>query len=312
MRGVVIKTTGNIYKVRHDDGQIYDCIIKGAFRIKGIKTTNPATVGDQVEFECRNREDNCLIYKILPRNNYIVRKSTKLSKISHIIAANIDQAILVVTLTKPRTSTGFVDRYLTTTEAYHIPAKIIFNKTDIYGKKELELLNSMIKTYQQANYETLGISAKTGKNIIKVKEWLCGKISLISGHSGVGKSTIINKLEPGLDLKTDEISTVHQKGKHITTFTEMHKLSFGGFIIDTPGIKEFGLRDFVREEVAERFPEFRRIMHNCKFSNCTHVHEPGCAVKKAVESGEISSSRYNNYLRILNDDYFDENEWDLR
>lgn len=312
MKGIVTKTTGNIYKVRTEEGKLHDCVIKGTFRIKGIKTTNPATVGDQVEFDCRPNEDTCLIYNILPRKNYIIRKSTKLSKISHIIAANIDQAILVVTLSKPRTSTGFIDRYLITTEAYHIPAKIIFNKTDLYTKKELERLGVLMQMYQQADYECIGVSAKTGENINRVRNVLKGKISLLSGHSGVGKSSIINKIEPGINLKTGEISETHQKGKHITTFTEMHELSSGGFIIDTPGIKEFGLRDFVKEEVAERFPEFRKFMHECKFNNCTHVHEPGCAVKKAIESGKISTSRYNNYLRILDDDYFDENEWDLR
>lgn len=312
LKGVVIKSTGSWYKVRTDDGVIYDCRIKGQFRLKGIKTTNPVAVGDHVGFDYSKDDNTGLISKIYKRKNYIIRKATKQSKISHVIAANIDQAVLVVTLSKPRTSSGFIDRYLVTTEAYHIPAKLIFNKIDLYDDKESGLLNSLVNAYSGAGYECIAVSAKTGKNINSVKSLLKDRVSLLSGHSGVGKSTIINALEPGLDLKTAEISRTHQKGKHITTFAEMLEFSFGGFVIDTPGIKEFGLRDFVKEEVGERFPEFRERMHGCRFNNCTHVHEPGCAVKEALEKGEIDATRYKNYLHILNDDYFDEKEWDLR
>ncbi len=312
MKGIVKKSTGSWYKVISDNNKIYDCKIRGLFRIQGIKTTNPVAVGDKVEFEYSSEKKIGIINKILPRKNYIIRKSTKLSKISHIIAANIDQAILINTLVKPRTSTGFIDRYLVTAEAYHIPAKIIFNKTDLYDENIMKQLNSLVEIYNNAGYDCFSVSAETGKNLDKVKKLLKDKISLLSGHSGVGKSRIINEIEPGLNLKTDEISKFHQKGKHITTFAEMHELSFGGFVIDTPGIKEFGLRDFIKEEVAERFPEFREIMWDCKFSNCTHVHEPGCAVKEALKEGKISQSRYNNYLRILKDDYFDDKEWELK
>lgn len=289
-----------------------NCTIKGQFRIKGIKSTNPVAVGDRVQFKYLDDQKTGVIYQINERQNYIIRKATKLSKISHVIAANIDQAILVVTLAYPRTSTGFIDRYLLTTEAYHIPARLIFNKTDLLGGKELGYLQEIISIYSGAGYPCLAVSAHTGGHLDRVKAWLKDQTSLFSGHSGVGKSTIINALEPGLKLKTGNISKVHLKGKHITTFAEMHELSFGGFIIDTPGIKEFGLRDFVKEEVAERFPEFRARLPECRFHNCTHVHEPGCAVKAALEKGEISLSRYKNYLQILDDDYFDEKEWELK
>ncbi len=312
MEGIIVRSTGSWFNVRAENGKVYNCRIKGNFRIRGIKTTNPLAVGDVVLFDLQEDEDIGMIREIKARKNYIIRKSTNLSKISHIIAANIDQAFLVATLASPRTSTGFIDRFLVTAEAYHIPARIIFNKTDTYTEKKQKQLNELLSVYTGAGYPCYQVSALKGTNVQAVKDDLKDKVSLFSGHSGVGKSTLLNCIEPGLELKTGEISAMHQKGKHITTFAEMHELAEGGFVIDTPGIKEFGLRDFEKEEVAERFPEMRALMHECKFHNCTHVHEPGCAVKKAVEEGRINETRYNNYLTILNDDYFDKKEWELR
>ena len=313
MDGIVIRSTGSWFSVRAEDGRIFQCKIKGKFRIQGIKATNPVAVGDHVEFDALEKEENTgLIHKVRERKNHIIRKSTKLSKLSHIIAANIDQAFLVATLAMPRTSTGFIDRFLVTAEAYHIPARLVFNKTDIYDEEQQKQFHELLSIYEKAGYPCNAVSARTGENMISLKEALKNKTSLFSGHSGVGKSTLLNWIEPGLELKTGKISSIHQKGKHITTFAEMHELSFGGFVIDTPGIKEFGLRDFVKEEVAERFPEMRALMWDCKFHNCTHVHEPGCAVKKAVEEGRISITRYKNYLAILQDDYFDKKDWELR
>lgn len=312
MEGIVVKSTGSWYKVRALDGNHYNCRIRGTFRMKGIKTTNPVAVGDRVKFEPESNDKIGMITEIAERKNYIIRKATKLSKISHIIASNIDQTFLIVTLAYPRTSTGFIDRFLVTTEAYHIPARIIFNKIDIYDDKLKDLLKETIDIYTSAGYPCFSVSAKTKENIELLKREMENKTTLFAGHSGVGKSSIINAIEPGMDLKTGALSVQHKKGKHITTFAEMHELSFGGFIIDTPGIKEFGLRDFVKEEVAERFPEMRALMGDCKFHNCTHVHEPGCAVKKALKEGKISETRYRNYLGILDDDYFGQKEWDLK
>jgi ribosome biogenesis GTPase len=245
-------------------------------------------------------QDMGVITKILERNNYIIRKATKLSKESHIIAANIDQLVLVATLAFPRTSTGFIDRVLVTSEAYHIPAVIVFNKTDLYIDELIPWLEETEQIYIDAGYPCLRVSAKTGKGLDSLTEVLKDKVSLVSGHSGVGKSSLINKLQPGLNLKIKEISSYHLKGQHATTFPEMHRLSFGGFIIDTPGIKEFGLTDFDQKEVAERFPEMRALMHLCRYSNCTHSHEPDCAVIKAKDEGKIHPSRYANYLSIFN------------
>lgn len=312
MEGIVVKSTGSWFSVKTENEGVCECKIKGTFRIKGIKTTNPVAVGDRVVFDFNPDKKTGLIKEIKKRKNYIIRKSTNLSKISHIIAANIDQAFLVATLASPRTSTGFIDRFLVTTEAYHIPANVVFNKTDIYNNEQLSLLNELTTVYKNAGYGSFNVSAVSGENLDQLKQAMKNNVSLFAGHSGVGKSTIINKIEPGLDLKTGGISEYHQKGKHVTTFAEMHELSFGGYIIDTPGIKEFGLRHFVKEEVAERFPEMRALMWDCKFNNCTHVHEPGCAVKEALQKGEISLSRYENYLRILDDDYFDDKEWEIR
>jgi ribosome biogenesis GTPase len=302
LTGTVVQSTGSWYSVLSPDGKLTQCKLKGKFKVKGIRTTNPLAVGDHVEFHLLREEDIGLITAIKPRKNHIIRKATKLSKESHILAANLDQAIVIVTLSEPRTSTGFIDRFLITAEAYHIPALIIFNKIDIYDEKMLETLNELKDIYEAAGYPCLAVSARTGRNTDQVHDLLADKVSLLAGHSGVGKSALINRIEPGLDLKTQPISEVHGKGVHTTTFARMFKLSFGGFIIDTPGIKEFGLFDLDRNTLAERYPEMRALMHKCKYANCTHLHEPGCAVKEAVENGDISKSRYDGYLRIMAND----------
>ena len=278
--------------------------------MKGIKTTNPIAVGDKVDFLPDKDENAGLITKIFPRHNHIIRKATNLSKLSHIIAANIDQALLVASIYEPRTSAGFIDRFLVTAEAYHILAIIVFNKIDIYDEKRFNELDEITGIYRAAGYPCYIVSALTGQNVDTLKAVIKDKTNLFSGISGVGKSALINAIEPGLTLKTGIISDYHKKGKHTTTFPEMHPLSFGGFIIDTPGIREFGLVDFRKEEIAERFPEMRRFMHDCQFNNCSHIHEPRCAVKDAVESGEIPASRYESYLRIYQDDYLDMEEWE--
>lgn len=304
MRGIVIKSTGSWNTVKCENGEYYDCKIKGQFRIKGIKTTNPVAIGDVVVISKLENPNKGLITKIEERKNYIIRRATKLSKQSHIIASNIDQAIVIVTLSEPRTSTGFIDRFLVTTEAYHIPSCIIFNKIDLYGKKTIDTLYNIKKVYEDIGYQCFEISVLKEVNLNKIFDLVKNKTSLFAGHSGVGKSALINKIEPGLKLKVGDISFFHKKGKHTTTFAEMIELSNGGYIIDTPGIKEFGLFHFEKIEVAERFPEMRKYMHQCKFNNCTHVHEPGCAVLIALSKGKISEFRYKNYLSILNDDYF--------
>lgn len=293
-----------------NNGSKINCKLKGQFRIKGIKTTNPVAVGDRVEFIHVRDENTGMIIRIFERKNYIIRRSTNLSKLSHIIASNIDQAVLIITHSQPRTSTGFIDRFLVTAEAYHIPAIIIVNKIDLFNDDLEKYHNKIVDIYSSIGYPCYSVSALKRTNLLQLINLLKDKKSLVSGHSGVGKSALINAIEPGLDIKTGEISHIHNKGKHTTANAEMHKLSFGGFIIDTPGIKEFGLLDFEKSEVAERFPEMREKMHECKFNNCTHVHEPDCAVKLAVEEGKISKSRYLNYLSILDDNYFEIVDWD--
>ncbi len=299
--GIVIKSTGSWYLVRTHEEKIYQARLKGKFRIKGIKATNPVVVGDKVSISF-NDDGTATINDIQPRNNYIVRKATKLSKRSHIIAANIDQAFLIVTLAKPRTSTGFIDRFLITSEAYHIPSCIVFNKIDIYDFKMLSLMEELESVYSAVGYQCFKVSALRGDNIENLFKSMKNRTTLFSGHSGVGKSHLINAMIPGLNLKTQNISNVHLKGVHTTTFAEMFALPQGGYIIDTPGIKEFGLYDFKPAEISERYPEMRALLHDCKYYNCTHVHEPGCAVKNAVKEGDIAKSRYLNYLKILQDD----------
>ncbi len=304
MDGIVIKSTGSWFTVRDDQGNVFECKIRGQFRMKGLRTTNPIAIGDKVRFQLQEKEEVGVIEHIYDRSNYIIRKATNLSKLSHIIAANLDQAIIIITLAQPRTSTGFIDRFLVTAEAYHIEAKIILNKIDLYDQKLWKSHQKIKDIYENIGYECIEISVKENTNIDQVEELLKGKVSLFTGHSGVGKSALINKIESKLNIKTGHISSVHNKGKHTTTFAEMYTLSGGGYIVDTPGIKEFGLIDFKLEEVAERFPEMRKYMLDCKFNNCTHVHEPDCAVIKAVKDKKISLSRYENYINILDDDYF--------
>jgi ribosome biogenesis GTPase len=301
MKGVVIKSTGSWYTVLSENKEIIECRIKGVFRIKGIKSTNPIAVGDQVDFEME-ADGRGVIHAIAERKNYIIRKSINLSKQSHILAANVDQALLVVTLAFPRTSTGFIDRFLLTAEAYHIPTKIIFNKVDLFlqDEKAMQELNDFISVYQKIGYACYKVSATEKKDIELVQEVTKDKTTLISGHSGVGKSTLVNAMDANLNLKVGEISDVHNKGKHTTTFAEMHLLNYGGFIIDTPGIKELGLVDMKKEEIGDYFPEMHAIKDQCKFNNCLHLNEPKCAVIAAVENGTIAQSRYNSYLGIMN------------
>jgi len=308
--GTVTKSTGSWYTVRLDDGTRIDCRLRGKFRTSGIRTTNPVAVGDRVSIVLEGSKTTGAITGIGKRDNYIIRRSIKLSKASHIIAANIDQAWLIATLALPRTSTGFIDRFLITAEAYHIPACLVFNKLDIYDERQHEDLKKLTALYENIGYKCFVASALRGDGIEELLKALKNKTTLLSGHSGTGKSAIINAIEPGINLKTGEISHYHKKGKHTTTFAEMFELSFGGFIVDTPGIQEFSLTDFDRKEVWERFPEMRAVSMDCQFNNCTHTHEPKCAVKNGLENGTISSMRYNNYLSILNDKELDINEWE--
>lgn len=302
MKGTVYKSTGSWYQIKADDGRFFDCRIKGKFRIKGIKSTNPVAVGDRVEFKVESNaeeEQNGVITDIAERENYIIRKSVNLSKQTHIIASNIDQAFLLVTLNNPPTFTTFIDRFLVTAEAYHIKAILLFNKIDSYKPEELDEVKYLAAMYRQIGYQCIGISAKTGKNVEQVKELMKDKTSMISGHSGTGKSTLINVIEPTLDLKTTEISEQHRQGQHTTTFAEMFDLDIGARIIDTPGIKGFGVVDMEKEELGDYFPEFFARKQDCKFYNCLHLEEPKCAVKDALDAGEIPWSRYKSYLQIL-------------
>lgn len=302
--GVVIRSTGSWYEVRTDEGLILSCRFKGKFKIAGIKSTNPIAVGDRITY-IKDGEENGVIDSILPRRNYIIRKSTNLSKQTHIIATNIDYAILVVTISQPRTSSGFIDRFLLTAAAYHIPVVLVFNKVDINNEKESKIQNEFLELYQTIGYQCLVTSAIRGDGLDELKEMMKGHTSMFGGHSGVGKSALVNAIQPGIELKTSEISSVHQKGRHTTTFAEMHPLEFGGYIIDTPGIKEFGVVNLEKQDVAGYFPEMEYFMHDCKYNNCLHVREPQCAVKEAVENGEIAESRYINYLAIILDEEFD-------
>lgn len=306
MKGVVLKSTGSWYQVLAVTGAVVECRIKGLFRIKGIKTTNPIAVGDEVEFEMEN-DQRGVIHTIAERKNYIIRKSINLSKQAHILAANMDQAMLIVTLAMPRTSAGFIDRFLLTAEAYHIPTIIVFNKIDLFEADAtmMEELNKFIAIYEKIGYRCYKVSATTNKDVEVIRSLTKDKTTLVAGHSGVGKSTLVNAMDASLDLKVGEISDAHSKGKHTTTFAEMHRLSYGGFIIDTPGIKELGLVDMEKEEITDYFPEFHAIKHQCKFNNCLHVNEPKCAVIAAVERGEIAVSRYNSYLGIISGEELD-------
>lgn len=300
MQGLVIRNTGSFYQVKTSDGEIVNCRIKGKFRIQGIKSTNPVAVGDYVTFSV-TPEGEGLISEIAERKNYVVRRPANLSKQRHVIAANVDQALLIVTVNYPETSTTFIDRFLATCEAYRVPAKIIINKKDLYSEEELEYMHNLMFLYEQIGYQCFAVSALTGDGVDNVRELLTGRVSLLSGNSGVGKSSLINAVCPDFKAKTGEISEIHNKGMHTTTFSEMFELDEGTYLIDTPGIKGFGTIDFEKEEVGHFFPEIFRISKDCRFGNCTHVHEPGCAVIKAVEESFISQSRYNSYLSVMED-----------
>lgn len=301
MKGLVIKSTGSWYGVLTDEDKTINCRIKGKFRTLDIKTTNPIAVGDHVDIELEPDQETGLITFLHPRKNYIIRKSINLSKQAQIIAANLDQAFLIVTLASPRTSLGFIDRFLVTAEAYDIPAKLIFNKLDLFSEEGLEILEEYQSIYEKAGYPCYSVSAIKETNLDQIRNLLKDKVTLVSGHSGVGKSTLINALLPGQELKTGEISDWSDKGKHTTTFAEMFQLPFGGYLIDTPGIRELGVFDIEKQELGRLFPEIRKLMSNCRFHNCRHINEPGCAVLNALENGELESSRYDSYLSIYND-----------
>ena len=300
MHGLVVKNTGSRYTVHTDDGRSVDCKIKGSFRLKGIRSTNPVAIGDRVEIE-ENREGSACITAIDARRNYMIRRASNLSKESHILAANIDLALLVVTIHYPQTTTTFIDRFLATAEAYGIPALLVFNKTDRYDADELEYVEELMTLYRTIGYDCMKLCATSGEGIDALSDKISNRITLLSGHSGVGKSTIINKLLPHAKLRTKDISEYHQTGVHTTTFSEMIPLPNGGYLIDTPGIKGFGTIEMQGGEVAHYFPEIFKHSADCRFSNCTHTHEPGCAVREAVEAHSISRSRYKSYLNILED-----------
>jgi ribosome biogenesis GTPase len=298
MQGLVIKSTGSWYQVLASDGNSYDCRIMGRFRMQDIQTTNPIAVGDQVDIEIEPEQNTAIIKKLHTRRNYIIRKSINLSKQAQIIAANLDQAFLVVTLAEPVTSFGFIDRFLVTAEAYGIPASLLFNKVDLFSADGLEVLKEYESIYSDIGYPCYEISALEGTGIKAIEDELKNKTTLISGHSGVGKSTLINKLIPDAELKTGAISDWSKRGKHTTTFAEMIPLRLGGYLIDTPGISEFGVIDIDKGELGHFFPEFRERLNQCRFHNCRHINEPGCAIIQAVENEEITLSRYESYLSI--------------
>ena len=306
MKGLVIKNTGSWYTVKTDDGNIVESKIKGNFRLKGIRSTNPVAVGDRVEI-IRNQEGTAFISAIEDRRNYIIRKSQNLSKQSHIIAANVDQAFLIVTVNYPQTSTTFIDRFLASAEAYSVPVVLVFNKTDLLSEEERHYQDMMMTLYETVGYQCVAISAEKGDGVDTLLPLLHDKITLLSGNSGVGKSTLINRILPGVNLRTAEISDSHNTGMHTTTFSEMLLLPDGGYIIDTPGIKGFGTFNMEPEEISGFFNEIFRFSKDCRFNNCTHTHEPGCAVIKAVEDHYIAASRYQSYLSMLNDK--DENKY---
>lgn len=304
MKGIVYKSTGSWYIVKAEDGLFYECRIKGRFRLKGIKSTNPIAVGDHVDFELEMNNDKVtgVIHEIEERKNYIIRKSVNLSKQVHIIASNIDQVFLIVTINNPVTTTSFIDRFLVSAEAYGIKTILVFNKIDTFDEETLDEQLYLQYIYSNIGYECLRVSASEGKGIEAIKERMIGKASMFSGHSGVGKSTLVNAIEPVLNLKTAQISEQHQQGQHTTTFAEMFDLSFNAQIIDTPGIRGFGVVDIEPSELGNYFPEFFKLKEHCRFHNCMHKEEPQCAVKEALDKDEVAWSRYNSYIQILEGD----------
>jgi ribosome biogenesis GTPase / thiamine phosphate phosphatase len=301
-KGLVIKSTGSHYRVLYNTGKIIECTIKGRFRVKGIRTTNPIAVGDNVLFEISTKDNSGVITELLDRRNYIIRKSSNLSKQSQIIAANVDHLFLMITIKLPETPVEFIDRFLMTAEAYRIKTSIIFNKTDLYNEDEIHRMESLILLYSGIGYPCFRLSLKKGTKTDDLVAAMKNKINLLSGNSGVGKTSLLNYFCPELNLKTEDISDYHKQGKHITTFPEMHKMPFGGYVIDTPGIRGFGVIDMNRNEIYHFFPEIFRKSKECRFYNCLHLEEPGCAVRAATESGIISPLRYRSYLNILEDE----------
>lgn len=308
MTGLVLKSTGSRYLVKAGN-RIYDCVLKGKLRLDLRKSTNPVAVGDKVDIEEDDGGETAISF-IHPRRNYIIRKSVNLSKQVQILASNLDQAILLASLIHPRTSLGFIDRFLVTAEAYRIPALIIFNKCDLLNKELKKIQEEIIEIYQKAGYTCYTVSSLDANSVKALESVFKDKVTLMAGHSGVGKSSFINALQPGLNLKTGELSNAHNKGTHTTTFAELHDLDIVGYIIDTPGIKELGLVEMKREEIGHYFPEIRNRMQGCKFNNCLHMNEPKCAILEAVENGEISEERYRSYLGILNGEEMDWKEWE--
>lgn len=307
MRGVIFKSTGSWYTVKADDGAMYNARIKGVFKIDEITSTNPVAVGDEVELEIESASDGAMITEMHDRRNYINRQSPRSKHQHHIVAANLDQSMLIATLREPRTSQGFMDRFLVACEAYHVPPVIVFNKADTYRKKEMQFFEKFRRIYESINYKVVLCSAKEGTGLEGIKELLRDKTTLLSGHSGVGKSSFINFLLPDLNIKTQGVSGWSGKGIHTTTFAEMFELPFGGRIIDTPGMREFGLVDISRQELSHYFPEMRELLQGCQFNNCLHLEEPGCAVKEALEEGKIFPERYFSYCNIF--DTIEEKEY---
>ena len=304
MRGLVYKSTGSWYSVKTPTNEQFDCRIKGKFRLDGIKSTNPIAVGDYVDFELEKNSDvvTGVINNICERKNYVLRKSVNLSKQTHILASNIDVVFLIITISSPVTSTNFIDRFLLTSNAYSINTILLFNKIDLLDKVEKKILKKLIDIYTNIGYECYEISAKNQYNIDKVQSLMKDKVSMFGGHSGVGKSTLINSLQPNLNLRTNNISVQHAQGQHTTTNAELYDLDFGAKIIDTPGIRGFGIVDFNKSDIKNYFPEFYKLVNQCKFNDCMHVNEPKCIVKQSVDEGTIANSRYENYLQILEDD----------
>lgn len=301
IRGLVLKSTGKWYDVLLDDGVKISCQVRGKIRMEGRSTTNPVAAGDNVDVERENELEGNITH-IHPRKNYIIRKSVNLSKEAQIIAANLDQAILIITTTRPQTSPGFIDRFLVTADAYDIPVILVFHKMDQYDEEEIEDVNDLIKVYENIGYLCLKTSLVSGEGMKEFKDKLSQKISLISGHSATGKSSIINEMIPGIDLKTGDVSEASNKGQHTTTFAEMHQLPHGGYIVDTPGIKGFGLVDIPKDELHHHFIEFFKLLPDCKYHNCLHLNEPGCAVRKSLEANQIAASRYNSYVSMYHDE----------